>query len=152
MWWAPHPSSPRISIHPSCSDWSPLHLASLADTPSYGSGSGSQAQMVWVFQHHLPCFFQPRRWQEKVQTHLALYIQWEMHFPLHNIPQSNRWALNPADLPLARVNWFKPDWEPSSSLVLSVFHNPAPTGSYGILGRMEGLWNVLLVNQFLENG
>lgn len=56
-------------------------------------------------------------------------------------------ASNPASLPLLRANWLKPEWVPSGGLVLSAFHNPAPTGSYGTLSRMNWSWNSLLVKQ-----
>lgn len=103
-------------------------------------------------QHHLLCFFQPGRCQDQAQAHLASYIQWEkVFFSSHCL--TGQWAsslkvINPASPPLASADWFKPEWVPSGGLVLSAFHNPAPTGSYGTLSWMDWLWNIGLVKQF----
>ncbi len=49
---------------------------------------------------------------------------------------------------LGKANRLKPEGAPSGGLVLSAFHNPAPTGSYSSLSRMDWLRNILLVKQF----
>lgn len=62
-----HSSSPRISILSSCSDWCPLHLASLADMPGYGSGCGSAAQMVRVLSTTCLAFFSTSAMAKKTE-------------------------------------------------------------------------------------
>lgn len=76
-------------------------------------------------QHHLPCFFQPRRCQDQARTHLAECIQWKKLFPSsHHL--TGQWVssltdINPASPPLVWANWLKPEWAPSGGLVLFCF-------------------------------
>lgn len=88
-----HPSSP-LDINP------PFMLRLMPAPPGL---TGRHARLrIWQqirgtdglsVQHHLPCFFQPRRCQDQARTHLAQYIQWERRFPSSHYVTANGWAL-----------------------------------------------------------
>lgn len=147
-------SSPQISLRPSCSDWCPLHLASPVDTPGYGSGGGSAAQMARELVTTCPA--PPRTLtppladaKNRPESTWLKTSNGKSISLLRNIPQTNGQAWNPTSQRSARTGWLQPERVPSGSLVLSVFHNPAPTGSYGTMSRRDGLWNILLVDFYL---
>lgn len=89
-----HPSFPWISIHPSCSGWCPLHLASPAKTPGYESGSRSSSQMVWAFNATCPAFSNLGAAKTRPKPTWHHTSNGERFSPLHTTWQANGWALS----------------------------------------------------------
>ena len=98
------------------------------------------------------------RWPERWAPPVLLFPTWELPRPGPNPPGTThpmgraafvftpfKWPMGelfrhvsiPPPPPVSRPNWLWPEWAPSGGLVLSTFHNPAPTGSYGWLSRMD---------------
>lgn len=147
MWWTQTPIV-LLDINPSFMLW-------FMSTPPGLTGRLTRLQ-IWQQingtdgqsdQHHLPCFFSVLELPKSTWHNTA---NRKSFFSLHTM--SSQWvssltALNPTSPPLLRANWLKPEWVPSGGLVLSVFHKPAPTGSYSTLSGMDWSWNNLLVKQ-----
>lgn len=150
-----HSSSPWILIHPSCSDWCPLHLVSPADTPGYGSGGRFAAQMARAFSTTCPAFSNRDDAKTRPRPTWHNTSNGKSVFPLHTIRWANGWAFWESEIPPSRP-WRGPtglnrNKRPAVVLSFSAFHNPAPTGSYGTLSRMDWLWNIVLEKQFNRN-
>lgn len=140
-------------------DISPSFMLWLMPAPPGLTGRNAQLQ-VWrgifgtdgtSFQHHLLCFFQTTCSQDQTPNPPdTVHPMGKDYFCSLAIWAAYRWAPGEILIPPTQA-WresvgLKPEWAPSGGLVLSAFHSPAPTGSYGIQSRMDRLRNIFLWN------